>query len=175
MFLSLRRIRTNQHSQINDYMHLFIYITISHLVYNLSFNLSHYKKENKQWNIKSWLIMHYQEHKTQHIETNQSIQLHSWVYINEINTLQAHDHELLPLTAILNAELLAKLTFPKYQTPLLRFMNEIKSNQVITNKIRSLRLISFLNDIWNVVFSMPPNLGSKYFLKKLTYYSNYRY
>ena len=40
--------------------------------------------------------------------------------------MQAHDHELLPLAAILNAELLAKLTFPKYQTPLLRFINKKK-------------------------------------------------
>ena len=61
--------------------------------------------------------------------------------------MQAHDHELLPLTATLIAEPLAKLTFPKYQTPLLRFINEKKSNQVITNKIQSLSFISFLNDI----------------------------
>ena len=40
--------------------------------------------------------------------------------------MQAHDHELLPLTATLIAEPLAKLIFPKYQTPLLRFINEKK-------------------------------------------------
>ena len=70
--------------------------------------------------------------------------------------MQAHDHELLPLAAILNAALLAKWTFPKNQTPLLRFINEKKSNPVITSKLQSFSFISYLDDILNVVFSMPP-------------------